>query len=42
MAVTKVDYPDLAVRAAESVLLELVYILGEYLDIYVAAACLKI
>lgn len=32
MAVTKVDYPDLAVRAAESVLLELVHILGEYLD----------
>ena len=32
MAVTKVDYPDLAVRAAESVLLELVRILGEYLD----------
>ena len=32
MAVTKVDYPELAVRAAESVLLELVRILGEYLD----------
>ena len=32
MAVTKVDYPDLPVRAAESVLLELVRILGEYLD----------
>ena len=29
---TKVDYPELAVRAAESVLLELVRILGEYLD----------
>ena len=32
MAVTKVDYPKLAVKAAESVLLELVHILGEYLD----------
>ncbi len=32
MAVTKDDYSDLAVRAAESVLLELVRILGEYLD----------
>ena len=32
MAVTKVDYPELAVRAAEAVLLELVRILGEYLD----------
>ena len=32
MAVTKVDYPELAVRAAESGLLELVRILGEYLD----------
>lgn len=32
MAVTKVDYPELAVRAAESVLLELVRILGEYRD----------
>ena len=32
MEVTKVDYPDIAVRAAESVLLELVRILGEYLD----------
>lgn len=32
MAVTKIDYPELAVRAAESVLLELVRILGEYLD----------
>ena len=32
MAVTKVDYPELAVKAAESVLLELVRILGEYLD----------
>ena len=29
MAVTKVDYPDLAVRGAESVLLELVRILDE-------------
>lgn len=29
---TKVDYPKLAVKAAESVLLELVHILGEYLD----------
>ena len=50
MAVTKVDYPDLAVRAAESVLLELIRALGKYLDhivahntyIYVAVACLKI
>ena len=32
MAVTKVDYRDLPVRAAESVLLELVRILGGYLD----------
>lgn len=32
MAVTKDDYPKLAVKAAESVLLELVHILGEYLD----------
>ena len=32
MAITKIDYPELAVRAAESVLLELVRILGEYLD----------
>ncbi len=32
MAVTKGDYPKLAVKAAESVLLELVHILGEYLD----------
>lgn len=32
MAVTREDYPKLAVRAAESVLLELVHILGEYLD----------
>ena len=32
MAVTQVDYPELAVKAAESVLLELVSILGEYLD----------
>ena len=32
MAVTKVDYPELAVRAAEAVLLELVRVLGEYLD----------
>ena len=32
MAVTKVDYPKLAVKAAESVLLELVHVLGEYLD----------
>ena len=32
MAVTKDDYPKLAVKAAESVLLELVHILGKYLD----------
>ena len=32
MAVTREDYPKLAVKAAESVLLELVHILGEYLD----------
>jgi len=32
MGVTKDDYPKLAVKAAESVLLELVHILGEYLD----------
>jgi len=32
MEVTKVDYPKLAVRAAESVLLELTRILGEYRD----------
>lgn len=32
MAVTKIDYPQLAVKAAESVLLELIHILGEYLD----------
>ena len=32
MAVTKVDYPDLAVKAAESVLLELILLLGEYRD----------
>lgn len=32
MAVTRVDYPELAVKAAEAVLLELVRILGEYLD----------
>ncbi len=32
MEVTKGDYPKLAVKAAESVLLELVHILGEYLD----------
>ena len=32
MEVTKVNYPKLAVKAAESVLLELVHILGEYLD----------
>ncbi len=32
MTVTKDDYPKLAVKAAESVLLELVHILGEYLD----------
>ena len=32
MAVTKDNYPELAVKAAESVLLELVHILGEYLD----------
>ena len=32
MDVTKGDYPKLAVKAAESVLLELVHILGEYLD----------
>lgn len=29
---TKVDYPKLAVKAAESVLLELIHILGEYRD----------
>lgn len=32
MAVTKDDYPKLAVKAAESVLLELIHILGEYRD----------
>lgn len=32
MVVKKVDYPKLAVKAAESVLLELVHILGEYRD----------
>ncbi|MCY3727916.1 MAG: GSU2403 family nucleotidyltransferase fold protein [Nitrospira sp.] len=32
MAVTKVDYPKFAVKAAESVLLELIHILGEYRD----------
>ena len=32
MAITKIDYPELAVKAAEMVLLELTRILGEYRD----------